>query len=156
MTLSEEVKEKIREEFKQWEDVQYNGKTKKERQKLGQFYTPPELTIKMIEKFDNLEGNILDPTIGSGNLIAACIIAGANPKTCYGIELDKDILDNVCKKRLIPMGVPEKNLRYGNALNDECYKFEKDGYEFIDDGSKTGQVVWKNNDGSEKFVFGKF
>ena len=156
MTLSEETKQKIIEEHNKWKDIQYNGKTKKERQKLGQFYTPPELTIKMIEKFENLEGNILDPTIGSGNLIAACIIAGANPKTCYGIELDKEILDNVCKKRLIPMGVPEENLRYGNALNDDCYKFEKKGYTFIDDGSKTGKVVWTDDNGKERFSFGKF
>ena len=30
----------------------------KERQKMGQFFTPPSLTIKMIEKFDNLEGTM--------------------------------------------------------------------------------------------------
>ena len=46
----------------------------------------------MLEKFDNLDGNILDPTLGAGGLIAAAIIAGADPAKCYGIELDPDIL----------------------------------------------------------------
>jgi type I restriction-modification system DNA methylase subunit len=50
---------------------QYAGKTKEERQKLGQFFTPPQLTIQMIEKFENLEGNILDPTVGCGRVISS-------------------------------------------------------------------------------------
>ena len=52
MVLSEEVKQKITEEYKEWEEQQYAGKTKKERQCLGHFFTPSELTIQIIEKFE--------------------------------------------------------------------------------------------------------
>lgn len=52
MVLSEEVKQKITEEYKEWEEHQYAGKTKKERQDMGQFFTPPELTIQMTKNFD--------------------------------------------------------------------------------------------------------
>ena len=122
MTLSEEIKNKIQEEYDAWANMQYAGKDKKERQKLGQFFTPPPLTIRMLEKFENLEGNVLDPCLGAGGLIAAAVIAGADPSKCYGIELDLSILE-VAKKRLAKLGVPEKNLIQGNALDPKSYEF---------------------------------
>ena len=122
MNLSEEIKNKIQEEYDAWANAQYAGKDKKERQKLGQFFTPPQLTIRMLEKFENLEGNVLDPCLGAGGLIAAAVIAGADPLKCYGIELDSSILE-VAKKRLAKLGVPEKNLIQGNALDPKSYEF---------------------------------
>lgn len=122
MKLSEEIKNKIQEEYDAWANAQYAGKDKKERQKLGQFFTPPPLTIRMLEKFENLEGNVLDPCLGAGGLIAAAVIAGADPSKCYGIELDPSILE-VAKKRLAKLGVPEKNLIQGNALDPKSYEF---------------------------------
>ena len=122
MTLSEEIKNKIQEEYDAWANAQYAGKDKKERQKLGQFFTPPPLTIRMLEKFENLEGNVLDPCLGAGGLIAAAVIAGADPSKCYGIELDPSILE-VAKKRLAKLGVPQKNLIQGNALDPKSYEF---------------------------------
>lgn len=122
MKLSEEIKNKIQEEYDAWANAQYAGKDKKERQKLGQFFTPPPLTIRMLEKFENLEGNVLDPCLGAGGLIAAAVIAGADPSKCYGIELDQSILE-VAKKRLAKLGVPEKNLIQGNALDPKSYEF---------------------------------
>ena len=122
MNLSEEIKNKIQEEYDAWANAQYAGKDKKERQKLGQFFTPPQLTIRMLEKFENLEGNVLDPCLGAGGLIAAAVIAGADPSKCYGIELDSSILE-VAKKRLAKLGVPEKNLIQGNALDPKSYEF---------------------------------
>lgn len=122
MKLSEEVKQKIQQEYDEWVNVQYGDKTKEERQKLGQFFTPPVLTIKMIEQFSDLEGRILDPTVGCGGLLAACIIAGADPKKCYGIELDPSIA-KLCRKRLSKLNVPESNIKVGNALDSESYRF---------------------------------
>lgn len=125
MKLSEKIKKAIEAEFNQWVESQYAGKDKKDRQQRGQFFTPPPLTIKMLEKFDSIKNKkILDPTLGAGGLIAAAIIAGANPKMCYGIELDPEILA-IAKKRLCPLGVPEKNLKLGNALDPEAYEFEE-------------------------------
>ena len=125
MKLTEETKKAIQSEYDEWKDSQYLGRDKKERQKLGQFFTPPALTIKMLEKFDTLEDkDILDPTAGAGGLIAAAVIAGANPRRCYCIELDPDIRE-VCLKRLCPMGVPESNIKLGNALDSEAYDFKQ-------------------------------
>lgn len=118
MKLTEEQKKRIEKEFTDWKDKMYSDHTKEERQELGQFFTPPELTVKMLEKFENLEGDILDPTMGAGGLLAAAIIAGADPKLCYGIELDPKVLE-IAKKRLIPLGVPEENLIEGDAT-DPC------------------------------------
>lgn len=143
MTLTQEQKDRIINEHNTWFDKQYGSNTLKERQALGQFYTPPELSIRMIEKFDDLEGKILDPTIGAGGLIAACIMAGANPKKCYGIELDKDILEKITIPRLKALGVPKKNLRWGNALNSDCLDFSRKGkYSFDPTVGKTGKVEW--------------
>ena len=124
MKLTDEVKQKIKEEFQQWEQIQYAGKDKKERQRLGQFFTSPILTIEMIEKFDNIEDkDIIDPTCGAGNLLVGMILAGANPKRVFGIEIDPEI-HKIAVKRLAALGVPEKNILLGNALDENSYKFE--------------------------------
>lgn len=126
MKLPDDIKQKIQEEYQEWELHQYAGKDKTTRAKLGQFFTPPPLSIKMLEKFDSVKDkDILDPTCGAGGLLVACILAGADPKRIYGIELDKDIRE-VCLKRLCPMGVPENNIKLGNALDDDAYEFKQD------------------------------
>ena len=123
MKLSEETKNRIQAEYDAWKEIQYVGKDKKERQKLGQFFTPPQLTIRMLEKFDSLEGTVLDPCLGAGGLIAAAVLAGADPSKCYGIELDTSVLE-LAKKRLAKLGVPEQNLRQGDALDPKSYEEE--------------------------------
>lgn len=125
MILSDTQKENIKREFESWRDLMYANKTLKERQDLGAFFTPPSLTVKMLEKFEDLEGSILDPTCGAGNLLAAAIMAGADPKLIYGIELDPDILE-IARSRLEYLGVPKINLHQGNALYEECYVFSDD------------------------------
>ena len=119
MTLTEEVKQAIIDEYNKQLPNENDAATRK---KLGQFFTPPELIIKMIEKFDNLEGTILDPCGGSGNLLAACIIAGADPTKVYYNELDPNVFE-IGKKRLRKLGVPEKNIICGNALEESAYDF---------------------------------
>ena len=122
MTLTNEQVENIKNEFNQWKDKMYANKTFSERQDFGMFFTPPELTIKMLEKFQDLKGSVLDPTCGAGNLLAAAIMAGADPKLVYGIELDPEVL-SICKKRLIPLGVVESHLKQGDALKSSSYDF---------------------------------
>ena len=120
MIISEEIKQKIKDEYNSFKDTQYAGKTLEERRELNAFFTPPELTIKMIEKFDTLENKtILDPTCGSGNLLAACIIAGANPKLVYGNEFDPTFV-KICQERLGKLGVPYYHIHQGDALKKEC------------------------------------
>lgn len=125
MQLSDNQKEAIINEYNQWKDKMYANKTLSERQDFGQFFTPPSLTIKMLEKFEDLEGSVLDPTCGAGNLLAAAIMAGADPKEVYGIELDPEILE-IARSRLELLGVPKINLHQGNALYEECYDFSDD------------------------------
>ena len=122
MVLSEEIKNKIKEEYNEWFNSQYGDKTLEERRELGAFFTPPELTIKMIEKFNTLSGKtILDPTCGTGNLLAGCIIAGADPTLIYGNEFDPTFMQ-LCRDRLEKLGVPKYNIHQGDALISECLK----------------------------------
>lgn len=122
MQLSDDIKSKIQAEYDSWKDKLWAGKTKEERQKLGQFATPPQLTIKMLEKFDSLEGkDILDPALGAGGLIAAAVIAGADPKRCYGIEIDP-VVHKVAQLRLSKLGVPPCNIVQGDALDPKSYE----------------------------------
>ena len=120
----------IEEEYNSFVEEQYAGKSLEERQKLGQFFTPPELTLKMLEKLDIKKNDtLLDPCLGAGGLLAAAIIMKkVKPENCYGIELDADIL-KIAQKRLSKLGVPLANLHHGNALNSRCYEF-KDGYKY--------------------------
>ena len=122
MILTEEIKQKIIDEYNEWFNSQYGDKSLEERRKLGAFFTPPELTIKMIEKFETIEGKtILDPTCGTGNLLAGCVIAGADPTKVYGNEYD-ETFTKLCKERLMKLGVPEENIHQGDALNGENLK----------------------------------
>lgn len=131
MVLTDEQKEKIDKEYKAFIEIQYQGKSKAERQELGQFYTPSELSIKMIEKFSDLNDKIIDPTAGAGNLLAACIMAGADPKNIFAIELDKKIYENVLVPRLTKLGVPKENIRRGDALDPKAWDFNSD-YKYFD------------------------
>lgn len=67
-----------------------------------------------------------------GSLLAGCILAGADPNKCYGIELDPQIL-KVCRERLSKLGVPKYNLHLGNALNPDCYDHFDEEYSYIND-----------------------
>lgn len=129
MILSEEVKQKITEEFESFKKEMYAGRTQEERAKLGQFFTPAALSIKMIERFevDSLVGQkILDPTCGSGNLLAACLIAGADSDKVFGNELDQTML-NACRRRLNKLcrdlgkpEIPYHHLHRGDATDTRC------------------------------------
>ena len=87
MKLTDKQKQAIKDEFDQWKHKMYANKTLTERQDIGAFFTPPELSIKMIEKFNDLNDSILDPTAGAGGLLAACIMAGADPKKFMEMNL---------------------------------------------------------------------
>ena len=121
MKLTEEQKQKITKDLTDFADKQYANKTLKERQKMGQFFTPGNLVIRMVEKFADLDGDIVDPCVGAGNLLIGCIIAGADPKRCYGIELDEKQAE-LCRDRLEQYGVPRENVITGNCLENSTWK----------------------------------
>jgi type I restriction-modification system DNA methylase subunit len=159
MQLNNNQKEAIINEYNQWKDKMYANKTLSERQDFGQFFTPPELTTKMLEKFQDLEGSVLDPTCGAGNLLAAAIMAGADPKEVYGIELDPEILE-IARNRLQLLGVPKINLHQGNALYKECYEFS-DNYNYDDACAAAEKRIAKEEADKNKKVdfstgFGRF
>ena len=129
MKLTEEQKQSIVNDYESWKDKMYGKLTDKERKALGAFYTPPALVIKMIEKFENLEGDIVDPCCGCGLLLSGVVIAGADPKKCYGIEFDAGQAE-LCRDRLEQYGVPRENIVTGDCLDNKtweklpCYKKE--------------------------------
>lgn len=100
----------ISDEYNKWKANEYAGKDLASRQEMGQFYTPPELTTKMLSKFEDLNGTILDPTAGAGHLLAGAIMAGADPNLVYANEPDANIRNNVLIPRLVGLGVPLRNI----------------------------------------------
>lgn len=154
MKLSEEIKKDIVDEVENFkknlletEGVNEYGLKegdRGDREALGQFFTPPELCIQMLEMYDcTLEEfatkTILDPTCGSGNLIMAALIAGVSvnkdyPKNVFGNELSLKPLE-LCRKRFThyceTQGLKEYDekfwkvhLHQGNALNPDCLNKE--------------------------------
>lgn len=131
MKLSEEVKNKIIEilDSQEFKSNLYEGLSDEKRKELGQFYTPGKLCIQMIEKFDcdSLSNkNILDPTCGSGNLLIACLIAGADSDKLFGNEYDSVAVD-LCRKRLNRCcdilnkpHIKDYQIHQGNALGKWC------------------------------------
>lgn len=143
MQLTEEVKERIISILDSEEFIAnlYEGLTPKQRKELGMVYTPAKVCIQMIEKFDcsTLAGkNILDPACGSGNLLIACLIAGADSDKIYGNEYDLAAV-KLCRKRVNRacriLGKPmirEWQIHEGDATQARCltdfsptYKFKE-------------------------------
>jgi type I restriction-modification system DNA methylase subunit len=130
MKLSKDIKDKINNEYTSWKENMYAGKTVEERQAMGQFFTPPEISIRMLENFPDTNGTILDPTMGAANLLVVAYFAGFKIENIYGIELDKKIFD-VAKTRLMLLGFPESyfmkgkdnHFFIGDALQNNSYDF---------------------------------
>lgn len=121
MKLSAETKDIIKIILNDYSKKQYSHLTKEDQQRLGAFYTPPELVIEMIEKFSDLEGTICDPAAGVGNLLVGCILAGAEPQNIYAIEYDYETFQ-VLKKRLVQYGVPEHHIVLGDATDPTTWE----------------------------------
>ena len=126
MKLSKETKQLIRKEYEDFKESMYAGKSLEERQELDQFFTPPEVSIKLIEELSDLSGNVLDPTSGSGNLLAAALIAGADSQRVFGNEYDATMV-KLCRERLNKacdiLGKPhirDWQIHQGNALIPDC------------------------------------
>ena len=135
MKLSEEVKKLIIDEFEAFKAGMYAGKSKAERKLLGQYFTPPQVTFRMLENYDvdSLAGlKIIDPTCGSGNLLAACLIAGADSDKLFGNDKDGVMVD-ICRKRLndlcVKLNKPimaDWQIHQGTASLPVCFEFSPD------------------------------
>jgi DNA modification methylase len=135
MKLSNETKQLIRKEYDEFKELMYAGKSLKERQELDQFFTPPEISIRLIEELSDLSGNVLDPTSGSGNLLAAALIAGADSDKVFGNEYDETMI-KLCRERLNKVcdmiGKPhikDWQIHQGNALHRFAVTYFGEDYE---------------------------
>jgi SAM-dependent methyltransferase len=135
MKLSNETKQLIRKEYDEFKELMYAGKSLKERQELDQFFTPPEISIRLIEELSDLSGNVLDPTSGSGNLLAAALIAGADSDKVFGNDYDETMV-KLCRERLNKvcdiLGKPhikDWQIHQGNALHRFAVTYFGEDYE---------------------------
>lgn len=135
MTLSAETKALIKAEYEEFKELMYAGKSLKERQELDQFFTPPEISIGLIEELSDLSGNVLDPTCGSGNLLAAALFAGADSDKIFGNDYDltmaqacRDRLNKICN-RLGKAPIQDWQIHQGNALHRFALTYFAPDYE---------------------------
>ena len=135
MKLDKETKQLIRKEYEEFKESMYAGKSLKERQELDQFFTPPEISIRLIEELSDLSGNVLDPTSGSGNLLAAALIAGADSDKVFGIEYDATMV-KLCRERLNKVcdlldkpHIRDWQIHQGNALHRFAITYFGEDYE---------------------------
>jgi predicted RNA methylase len=129
MKLSNEIKQLIKQEYEEFKESMYAGKSLAERQELDQFFTPPEISIRLIEELSDLSGNVLDPTCGSGNLLAAALIAGADSDKVFGNDYDQVMVEE-CRNRLnklcVRLGKPlirDWQIHRGDATNPKSFEF---------------------------------
>ena len=105
----------------------YAGKTKEERDELAQFFTPPEISIKLLEMYNvkSLINKVIqDPCSGSGNLLAAAIIAGADLDKVLGNDYDAAMV-KLCRERIrtIPDRLEEIDKEFANSLKAKLKEF---------------------------------
>ena len=127
MKLSDNVLNLINIEYKLFKDKMYADSPVETRDELGQFFTPAELTIKMIESYgeDFTKHFVLDPCCGSGNLLAGCIIAGVDPSNIFGNEYDPRMV-HACRERIktIPDRLEEADPEFAAALRTRLLNFK--------------------------------
>ena len=84
------------------------------RKRLGQYFTGTGLgrLLAALAQADKAK-SIIDPMVGSGDLIASCIEIGAKPELIAGVEIDAFTL-GVCQKRL-----PVVNCLLGSAFDSD-------------------------------------
>ena len=135
MKLSKETKALIRKEYEEFKESMYANKSLEERQELDQFFTPPEISIRLIEELSDLSGNVLDPTSGSGNLLAAALIAGADVDKVFGNEYDETMV-KLCRERLNKVcdllnkpHIKDWQIHQGNALHRFAITYFGEDYE---------------------------
>ena len=131
MKLSNEVKQKIIDilDSKEFMSDLYEGLDDTTREELGQFYTPASICIEMLEMYntETFTGKtILDPCCGSGNLLIAMLIAGADSDKVFGNDYDYRAV-RLCRKRVNRacdiLGKPhiqDWQIHRGNALDKFC------------------------------------
>ena len=129
MYIKPEIKQLIMDEYESFKNKMYAESPEEIRTKLGQFFTPADVSLQMLEllETDSLSGReIIDPTSGSGNLLAAALIAGADSDKVFGNEYDRRMV-NACKERLNKvcdlLGKPriqDWQIHQGNALQARC------------------------------------
>lgn len=139
----------------------YKGLTEEKRKQLGQVYTPGKICIQMIEKFetvDSLAGQtILDPCCGSGNLLIACLIAGADIDKLFGNDYD-DVAVKLCRERLNQvcdiLGKPhikDWQIHQGNALHRFAVTYFGEDYEEMYFNSCTQKAARNRKLNDEKY-----
>ena len=135
MKLSKETKQLIRKEYEEFKESMYANKSLEERQELDQFFTPPEISIRLIEELSDLSGNVLDPTSGSGNLLAAALIAGADVDKVFGNEYEETMV-KLCRERLNKVcdlldkpHIKDWQIHQGNALHRFAITYFGEDYE---------------------------
>ena len=154
MKLTETIKKQILDilDSKEFMSDLYEGLDEKKRIELGQFYTPGKICIQMLEKFkcnDFSNQDILDPTVGSGNLLIAMLIAGADSHRIYGNEYD-EIAVELCRKRINRacdiLGKPhirDWQIHQGNALHKFALVYFDEDYEEMYFDGKTQPAARK-------------
>ena len=126
MKLDNKTKTLITAEYDSFKEYMYANSPKEVRDKLGQFFTPAGATIMMLEKLeaDWSNGNILDPTSGSGNLLSATIIAGADPNKVFGNDYDVRMV-RACRERIrtIPDRLETVDKTFADELREKLKSF---------------------------------
>ena len=135
MNLTDKQKQAIIDEFNSFKEKMYASKSKEERETLGQFFTPADLTIQILEQLDCtyeefLDSDVIDPTSGSGNLLAAALIIGVDPQRVFGNEYDATMV-KACRERLkaINPKVRDWQIHQGNALHRFAITYFGEDYE---------------------------
>lgn len=131
MKLTAEIKKQIKDilNSEAFKVTLYAGLPEAKRDELGQFYTPADICIEMLEKFEAdsfANKTILDPCCGSGNLLIAMLIAGAESNNIFGNDFDAAAV-KLCRQRLnMACDILEKphiqdwQIHKGSALDVFC------------------------------------
>jgi hypothetical protein len=85
------------------------------KKQLGQYFTAPRVGRFLAALSDAKSAkSIIDPMVGSGELLQACLAVGASPESLFGVELDPIALD---RAQSALQGVDGVGLVLGDAFS---------------------------------------
>lgn len=96
------------------------------KKQLGQYFTDPRVgrLLAALAGADSAK-SIIDPMVGSADLLRSCLAVGAKPDKIYGLDLDPLA---VARARTALAGVPGSVLEVGDAFSTE---FPSDQFDLV-------------------------
>jgi len=86
---------------------------------LSEFYTAPALRTALVRLIEPVRGDVLDPAVGTGGLLASAAAVATSNVRLHGADVSSGLVD-LARLRLVDLGA-EADIRQGDSLGQDPF-----------------------------------